>query len=38
VPGATAASRAALGYDPQVRAETLAPADFVRLLRWSRQL
>jgi 16S rRNA (adenine1518-N6/adenine1519-N6)-dimethyltransferase len=38
VPGATAAALTALGFDPQARPETLAPADFVRLLRWSRQL
>ncbi|MGH7528927.1 MAG: 16S rRNA (adenine(1518)-N(6)/adenine(1519)-N(6))-dimethyltransferase RsmA [Gemmatimonadales bacterium] len=29
---------AALGLDPAARPETLAPPDFVRLLRWSRQL
>lgn len=38
VPGATAAGLTALGFDPKVRPETLAPADFVRLLRWSQQL
>jgi len=38
VPGATAATLLALGLDPMARPETLAPADFVRLLRWSRQL
>jgi 16S rRNA (adenine1518-N6/adenine1519-N6)-dimethyltransferase len=38
VPGATAGALTALGFDPQARPETLAPADFVRLLRWSRQL
>lgn len=27
-----------LGIDPQARPETLAPADFARLLIWSRQL
>ena len=29
---------AGLGLDPASRPETLAPADFVRLLHWSRQL
>jgi 16S rRNA (adenine1518-N6/adenine1519-N6)-dimethyltransferase len=38
VPGATAAGLTALGFDPKARPETLAPADFVRLLRWSQQL
>jgi 16S rRNA (adenine1518-N6/adenine1519-N6)-dimethyltransferase len=38
VPGATAAGLMALGFDPTVRPETLAPVDFVRLLRWSQQL
>ena len=38
VPGATAAALTALGFDPKARPETLAPADFVRLLRWSQQL
>jgi 16S rRNA (adenine1518-N6/adenine1519-N6)-dimethyltransferase len=38
VPGATAAGLMALGFDPKARPETLAPADFVRLLRWSQQL
>jgi len=33
-----AAGLAALGLDPTVRAETLAPEDFVRLLRWSGRL
>jgi 16S rRNA (adenine1518-N6/adenine1519-N6)-dimethyltransferase len=28
----------ALGFDPQSRPETLAPADFARLLIWSGQL
>ena len=34
----TAAELTALGFDPKARPETLAPADFVRLLRWSQQL
>jgi len=34
----TAAELLALGFDPKARPETLAPADFVRLLRWSQQL
>jgi 16S rRNA (adenine1518-N6/adenine1519-N6)-dimethyltransferase len=38
VPGATAGALTALGFDPKARPETLAPADFVRLLRWSQQL
>jgi 16S rRNA (adenine1518-N6/adenine1519-N6)-dimethyltransferase len=38
VPGATAAGLTALGFEPKARPETLAPADFVRLLRWSQQL
>lgn len=38
VPGATRAALLALGFDPASRPETLAPAEFVRLLRWSRQL
>ena len=38
VPGATRAALLALGVDPAARPETLAPAEFVRLLRWSRQL
>lgn len=38
VPGATREGLIALGLDPQVRPETLDPATFVRLLRWSRQL
>jgi 16S rRNA (adenine1518-N6/adenine1519-N6)-dimethyltransferase len=38
VPGATADALRALGFDPRARPETLAPAAFVRLLRWSRQL
>jgi 16S rRNA (adenine1518-N6/adenine1519-N6)-dimethyltransferase len=38
VPGASAAGLLALGFDPQARPETLAPSDFVRLLRGSRQL
>jgi len=33
-----AAELLALGFDPKARPETLAPADFVRLLRWSQQL
>jgi 16S rRNA (adenine1518-N6/adenine1519-N6)-dimethyltransferase len=37
VPGATAEALRALGFDPRARPETLAPADFVRLLRWSRE-
>jgi 16S rRNA (adenine1518-N6/adenine1519-N6)-dimethyltransferase len=36
--GPSVAELTALGFDPQARPETLAPADFVRLLRWSRQL
>ena len=36
--GPSVAQLTALGFDPQARPETLAPADFVRLLRWSRQL
>jgi 16S rRNA (adenine1518-N6/adenine1519-N6)-dimethyltransferase len=32
------AGLAALGLDPTVRPETLAPTDFVRLLRWSARL
>ncbi len=36
--GPGAAELTALGFDPKARPETLAPADFVRLLRWSRQL
>jgi 16S rRNA (adenine1518-N6/adenine1519-N6)-dimethyltransferase len=36
VPGATAAGLTALGFDPKARPETLAPADFVRLLRLLR--
>jgi 16S rRNA (adenine1518-N6/adenine1519-N6)-dimethyltransferase len=38
VPGATADGLRALGFDPRARPETLEPAAFVRLLRWSRQL
>ena len=38
VPGATREALIALGFDPQARPETLDPAAFVRLLRWSRQL
>ena len=38
VPGATRDALIALGFDPQARPETLEPAAFVRLLRWSRQL
>ena len=37
VPGATAAGLTALGFDPKARPETLAPRDFVRLLRWSQE-
>ena len=37
VPGATRDGLLALGFDPASRPETLAPADFVRLLRWSRE-
>lgn len=37
VPGASVADLTALGMDPKARPETLAPADFVRLLRWSRE-
>jgi len=33
-----AAGLASLGLDPAARPETLAPADFVRLLRWSATL
>ena len=33
-----AAGLAALGLDPTARPETLAPEDFVRLLRWSGRL
>lgn len=36
--GATREGLLALGLDPMVRPETLDPATFVRLLRWSRQL
>jgi 16S rRNA (adenine1518-N6/adenine1519-N6)-dimethyltransferase len=36
--GATREALLALGFDPAARPETLAPAEFVRLLRWSRQL
>ena len=32
------AGLAALGLDPTLRPETLAPEDFVRLLRWSARL
>ena len=35
---AVAAGLAALGLDPRVRPGTLAPEDFVRLLRWSGRL
>jgi len=35
---AVAAGLASLGLDPAARPETLAPADFVRLLRWSARL
>ncbi|MDP3909155.1 MAG: 16S rRNA (adenine(1518)-N(6)/adenine(1519)-N(6))-dimethyltransferase RsmA [Gemmatimonadales bacterium] len=38
VPGATAEGLRALGFDPRARPETLAPRDFVRLLRGSAQL
>jgi len=37
VPGGTPAALTALGFDPKARPETLAPRDFVRLLRWSRE-
>jgi len=37
VPGGTPAALSALGFDPKARPETLAPRDFVRLLRWSRE-
>jgi hypothetical protein len=33
-----ASGLAALGLDPMVRPETLAPEAFVRLLRWSAAL
>ena len=36
VPGATAAGLTALGFDPKARPETLAPVEFVRLLRLLR--
>ena len=36
--GVASAGLAELGLDPAARPETLAPADFVRLLHWSRQL
>jgi 16S rRNA (adenine1518-N6/adenine1519-N6)-dimethyltransferase len=36
VPGATAAGLTALGFDPKARPETVAPRDFVRLLRLLR--
>jgi hypothetical protein len=35
---AVTAGLAALGLDPTVRPETLAPEVFVRLLRWSARL
>jgi 16S rRNA A1518/A1519 N6-dimethyltransferase RsmA/KsgA/DIM1 with predicted DNA glycosylase/AP lyase activity len=38
VPGATREALLALGLDPVARPETLPPREFVRLLRWSRQL
>ena len=38
VPGATVAGLRALGFDPRARPETLAPGDFVRLLRAGSQL
>lgn len=38
VPGATREALLALGLDPAARPETLPPREFVRLLRWSRQL
>jgi 16S rRNA (adenine1518-N6/adenine1519-N6)-dimethyltransferase len=34
---APAETLVALGFDPASRPETLVPADFVRLLRWSRE-
>ncbi len=37
-PAAVAAGLVALGLDPMARPETLAPADFVRLLRWGATL
>ena len=37
VPGGTPEALRALGFDPKARPETLAPGDFVRLLRWSRE-
>lgn len=37
-PPRVAAALAQLGFDPAARPETLAPAAFVRLLRWSRRL
>jgi len=37
-PGAVDAGIAELGLDPRARPETLGVADFVRLLRWRRQL
>jgi 16S rRNA (adenine1518-N6/adenine1519-N6)-dimethyltransferase len=37
VPGGTPEALRALGFDPKARPETLAPRDFVRLLRWSRE-
>jgi len=37
VPGVTPEALRALGFDPKARPETLAPRDFVRLLRWSRE-
>jgi 16S rRNA (adenine1518-N6/adenine1519-N6)-dimethyltransferase len=36
--GAVVAGLAVLGLDPAARPETLAPAAFVRLLRWSQRL
>lgn len=37
-PGAVALLLERLGLDPRARPETVAPADFARLLLWSRQL
>jgi len=35
--GTTREALRALGFDPAARPETLAPPEFVRLLRWSRE-
>ncbi|HXF96599.1 MAG TPA: hypothetical protein VNI61_10930, partial [Gemmatimonadales bacterium] len=37
-PARVAAGLRALGLDPAARPETLGPADYVRLLHWSRSL